>query len=119
MNREIFDRYVETQLAPALHRGDVFGPLTRTSGVRGLTPGQPVQPQEPTCGAEPPRCRRLVPLPAALQSRPEPDRDGLLQAEGSDPQAAARSYEDPCKAVGTVCELFTETECQNFLEAAG
>jgi hypothetical protein len=33
-------------------------------------------------------------------------------------KAAARSYEDPWKAVGTVCKLFTEAECQNFFEAA-
>jgi hypothetical protein len=34
-------------------------------------------------------------------------------------KAAARSYDDLWKAVGKVCELFTEAECQNFLEAAG
>jgi transposase len=34
-------------------------------------------------------------------------------------KAAARSYDDLWKAVGKVCELFTEAECQNFFEAAG
>lgn len=34
-------------------------------------------------------------------------------------KAAARSYDDLWRAVGTVCELFTEAECRNFFEAAG
>jgi len=47
MNREMFELYVETQLAPTLSKGDVFGPLTRTNGVRGLTSRQPVIAQKP------------------------------------------------------------------------
>ena len=34
-------------------------------------------------------------------------------------KAAARTYEDLWKAVGTVCNLFTEDECLNDFIAAG
>ena len=34
-------------------------------------------------------------------------------------KAAARTYEDLWKAVGTVCDLFTEDECLNYFIAAG
>ena len=31
-------------------------------------------------------------------------------------RAAARTYDDLWKAVGYVCDLFTEDECYNFLK---
>ena len=34
-------------------------------------------------------------------------------------RAAARTYEDLWRAVGHVCNLFTEKECYNFFKAAG
>jgi transposase len=34
-------------------------------------------------------------------------------------KAAARTYDDLWKAVGTVCSLFTPDECYNFFRAAG
>ena len=34
-------------------------------------------------------------------------------------KAAARTYDDLWKAVGTVCDLFTEDECLNYFIAAG
>ena len=34
-------------------------------------------------------------------------------------KAAARTYDDLWRAVGDVCDLFTEQECQNFFRAAG
>jgi hypothetical protein len=34
-------------------------------------------------------------------------------------KAAARTYDDLWKAIGTVCDLFTEDECLNYLIAAG
>ena len=33
--------------------------------------------------------------------------------------AAARTYDDLWRAVGRVCDLFTDQECYNFLKAAG
>jgi hypothetical protein len=34
-------------------------------------------------------------------------------------KAAARTYDDLWKAVGTVCNLFPEDECLNYFIAAG
>ena len=34
-------------------------------------------------------------------------------------RAAARTYEDLWRAVGHVCDLFTEEECYSFFKAAG
>ena len=34
-------------------------------------------------------------------------------------RAAARTYDDLWKAVGNVCDLFTDEECYNFFKAAG
>ena len=34
-------------------------------------------------------------------------------------KTAARTYDDLWRAVGTVCDLFTEGECLNYFSAAG
>jgi transposase len=34
-------------------------------------------------------------------------------------RAAARRYDAPWRAVGQVCDLFSEEECDNFFNAAG
>jgi transposase len=34
-------------------------------------------------------------------------------------KAAARTYQELWKAVGDVCDLFTDEECYNFFKAAG
>jgi transposase len=34
-------------------------------------------------------------------------------------KAAARCYDESWKAVGTICSIFTDNECQNFFAAAG
>lgn len=34
-------------------------------------------------------------------------------------KAAARTYDDQWKAVGKVCDLFTEEKCLNYFIAAG
>ena len=61
MNREIFDTYVETQLAPTLQMGDVVIldnlPSHKSAKGRGC----------------PQAAWSLVPLPAALQPGPQSD----------------------------------------------
>ena len=59
-NGSLFDLYVETQLVPTLQPGDVFGPLTRTGGVRGLTPRQPRRPPQPHRRSSHEEGRRVV-----------------------------------------------------------
>ena len=65
MNREFFDLYVETQLAPTLQKGDVvrrgLGPMAAHA-----SPGQPRHPPQPEGGRNPQRNRSMVPVPAAL-----------------------------------------------------
>ena len=70
MNRAAFDVWVETQLAPELGKGDVV--ILDNLAVH----------RSPKAAENPPRQGRLVPVPAALLTRPQPDRDGLLQAQG-------------------------------------
>ena len=96
-------------------------------------PRQPVQPQKPQCGPNPPRDRHMVPVFAALQSRSEPRLSGHCYAIPCRPmiemafsklkalirKAAARTYEDLWQAVGRVCGLFSDEECYNFFRAAG
>jgi hypothetical protein len=70
----------------------------------------------------------VAPVPATLQSRPEPNRNGLLKAKGpSAPdrrkdhlrRIGARTIDALWKAVGEICDLFNPGECWNFLKAAG
>jgi DDE superfamily endonuclease len=68
MNRKIFDTYVETQLAPTLQPGDVVI-------LDNL-------PSHKSAKAEALLKRSLVPVPAALQPGPQPDRNGVRQAQG-------------------------------------
>ena len=119
MNRATFDTYVETQLAPTLRKGDVFGPLTRTIGVRGLTPGQLVRHKSQHAadvlqerGAWflflPPYSPDLNPIEMAFSKL-----KALIR------KAAARTYDELWNAIGHVCDLFTDEECFNFFKAAG
>ena len=56
-------------------------------------------------------------LPAALQSRPEADRDGPRQAHLR--AAKARTFDELWKAIGNICALFSPDECRNHLKQAG
>jgi hypothetical protein len=82
MNREIFDTYVETQLAPTLQMGDVVIldnlPSHKSAKGRGC----------------PQAARSLVPLPAALQPGPQSDRNGVRKAQG--PSQAYRRKDNRC-----------------------
>jgi transposase len=107
MNRETFDRYIQTQLAPTLRRGDVVI-LDNLSSHKS-----------PRAAAS------LSDLGAWFLFLPaySPDLNPIEMAfsklKALIRKATARSYDDLWKAVGTVCDLFTEAECQNFFEAAG
>ncbi len=82
-DRQAFDVWIETQLAPILAPGSAFGPLTRTGGVRGLTPRQPVRPPQPPRRASPQGAGLMAPAAACLQPRSQPHRNGVLEAECS------------------------------------
>lgn len=86
MDKDMFDLRVEGTLAPTLRPGDVFGPLTRTDRVRGLTPRHPARASQyhgsrhsppdrsvgPLFGENAPLGRFLTLQSAQIQPRPKP-----------------------------------------------
>ena len=63
--------------------------------------------------------RRPAALPAALFARPQPDRNGLRQAQGRPSQGGRRSIEALLDAIAVALAAFTAQECMNFFAAAG
>jgi transposase len=107
MNGEMFDLYVETQLAPALGVGDVVI-LDNLSSHKSPKAAQTLR----NIGAWflflPPYSPDLNPIEMAFSKL-----KALIR------KAAARTYEQLWQAVGHVCDLFTDEECYNFFKAAG
>ena len=103
----ISDRYVETQLAPTLHKGDVviLDNLATHRSPRATAILKDI-------GAWflflPPYSPDLNPIEMAFAKL-----KALIR------KAAARTYDQLWKAVGQVCDLFKEEECYNFFKAAG
>jgi hypothetical protein len=97
MNREAFDIYVETQLAPTLHQGDVIRRGNSPPGcfLTLLIPRQPRRPQKRASRQGAQGTGRVVPVSAALLSRPEPHRNGILKAEGSPPKSRRPNHRRP------------------------
>ena len=108
MHGAAFFAYVEQVLVPALEPGDI------------------VVMDNLACHRKRRRARRhpkrrgRVALPAAIQSRLQPDRNGLLQAQGL-PQtdAPARSVNELWEAIGEATDTFTPAECQNYFACCG
>lgn len=107
MNRELFELYVETQLAPTLRPGDVII-LDNLSSHKSPKAAATMN----TVGAWflflPPYSPDLTPIEMAFAKL-----KALIR------RAAARTYEALWHAVGQVCDLFTDEECYNFFKAAG
>ncbi len=107
MNGEFFDLYVKTQLAPTLQKGDVviLGNLATHKSPKAAATLTDI-------GAWflflPPYSPDLNPIEMAFSKIKTLVR-----------KAAARTYDQLWKAVGNVCNLFTEEECYNFFNAAG
>ena len=76
------------KVAPGVVENEIFDSMdwmpTLVAAAGG--PRQSVEPQRPESRADAARGRRVVPVPAALLARPEPDRDGVLKAQGADPK---------------------------------
>ena len=107
MTREMFDSYVETQLAPTLEPGDVVI-LDNLAAHKSERAKAVLRDRGAWFLFLPPYSPDLNPIEMAFSKL-----KALIR------KAAARSYDDPWKVVGTVCDLFTDAECQNFFEAAG
>ena len=107
INRELFDLYIETQLAPTLHKGDVVI-LDNLATHRSPKAAAILKDIGAWFLFLPPYSPDLNPIEMALAKL-----KALIR------KAAARTYDQLWKAVGQVCDLFTEEECYNFFKAAG
>ncbi len=107
INRELFDLYIETQLAPTLQPGDVII-LDNLSSHKSPKASEMLHDIGCWFLPLPPYSPDLNPIEMAFAKL-----KALLR------KAAARTYDDLWKAVGAVCDLFTEDECLNYFIAAG
>ncbi|WP_211235969.1 IS630 family transposase [Leisingera aquimarina] len=107
MNRDFFDLYVETQLAPTLQRGDVII-LDNLAAHKSPNAAKVMKAVGAWFLFLPPYSPDLNPIEMAFSKL-----KALIR------RAAARTYDDLWKAVGHVRGLFTEEECYNFFAAAG
>jgi len=107
MNRNIFETYVETQLAPTLAPGDVVI-LDNLSSHKSERAKAILK----ECGAWfvflPPYSPDLNPIEMAFAK---------LKAHLR--RIKARSIDDLWRAVGNICDLYSPEECWNFLKHAG
>ena len=107
MDREMFDLYIETQLAPTLHKGDVV-----------ILDNLPVHKSPKSQALLKEQGNWFLFLP-----RYSPDLNPIEMAfaklKALIRKAAARTYHDLWQAVGHVFDLFTDEECFNFFKAAG
>ena len=107
INRKRFELYVETQLAPTLKPGDVVI-LDNLSSHKSSKAAELLKQQGAWFLFLPPYSPDLNPIEMAFSKL-----KAIIR------KAAARSYDDLWKAVGTVCDLFSTQECENFFAAAG
>jgi transposase len=107
MNREWFERYVNTQLVPTLRRGDVVI-LDNLSSHKSPRAADALREIGAWVLFLPPYSPDLNPIEMAFSKL-----KALIR------KAAARTYDELWAAVGRVCDLFTEEECFNYFKAAG
>ncbi|MDX1743169.1 MAG: IS630 family transposase [Ruegeria sp.] len=107
MNRDLFELYVETQLVPTLLPGDVII-LDNLSSHKSPKTADAMRAIGAWFLFLPPYSPDLNPIEMAFAKL-----KALIR------RAAARSYDDLWRAVGHVCDLFTDEECYNFFRAAG
>ncbi len=145
MNSEMFELYVATQLVPTLREGDVVI-LDNLSSHKNPGAARAMQNIGAWFLFLPPYSPDLVRVASiSIQAFIRQDEAALaehnafglpdefyLTRYALNPiemafsklkalirKAAARTYEELWKAVGHVCDLFTDEECYNFFKAAG
>lgn len=107
MNRQIFEHYIETQLAPTVNAGDVII-LDNLSSHKSPRAEQCLRERGAWFLFLPPYSPDLNPIEMAFSKL-----KALIR------KAAARSYQELWQTAGQVCDLFTKQECTNFFKAAG
>ena len=107
MNRQMFEAYVETQLAPTLSAGDVVI-LDNLASHKSPRAEQAIRDKGAWFLFLPPYSPDLNPIEMAFAK---------LKAHLR--RIKARTIEELWKAIGQICELYTPDECQNYFKAAG
>ena len=107
MTKEIFEIYVETQLAPTLEPGDVV--------ILDNLPGHKSE-----------RARQILKERGAwflFLPKYSPDLNPIEMAfsklKAHLRRISARTIDDLWRAVGSICDLYSPEECQNYFTAAG
>lgn len=107
MNGEIFERYVETQLAPELSRGDMVI-LDNVGFHKSQRAAERVRERGAWLLFLPPYSPDLNPIEMAFSKL-----EALLRKK------AARTFDAISTAIGDICHLFDPIQCRNFFKAAG
>ena len=107
MNRQIFDTYVETQLAPTLQPGDVVI-LDNLASHKSAKAEALLKQRGAWFLFLPPYSPDLNPIEMAFAK---------LKAHLR--RIGARTIDALCNAIGDICALYSEHECWNYLKDAG
>lgn len=107
MNMQIFEIYVETQLAPELSKGDVVI-LDNVAFHKSKRAEELVRERGAWLLFLPPYSPDLNPIEMAYSKLKT-----LLR------KRAARTFDEISDALGDICDLFNPSECRNFFKAAG
>ena len=107
INRELFDLYVETQLAPTLLPGDVIV-LDNLSSHKSPKAAGILR----DLGAW------LLPLPPYSPDL-NPIEMAFSKLKAHLRRIGARTFDDLIHAIGEICDLFSPAECWNFFKHAG
>ena len=107
MNRQIFEIYVETQLAPTLSERDIV-----------IMDNVAFHKSEKAEALIRDRGAWILFLPAYSPDL-NPIEMALSKLKTLLRKYAARSFGAICEAAGEICDLFTPQECRNFFKAAG
>ncbi len=107
MNKQIFETYVETQLAPTLSRREVVI-LDNLSSHKSPRADEIIRDQGAWPLFLPAYSPDLNPIEMAFSKIKE-----LLR------KAAARTYDELWRSLGEICDLFSAQECMNYFIAAG
>lgn len=107
MNRQIFEVYVATQLAPTLEPGDVVI-LDNLPAHKSPAAEAAIRARGAWMLFLPPYSPDLNPIEMAFSK---------LKAHLR--KRAARTIQDLWNALGAICDLYTPDECLNYFKAAG
>ncbi|HBF31232.1 transposase, partial [Rhizobium sp.] len=107
MNSRIFEKWIETRLAPTLQKGDVVI-LDNVAFHKSKRAEELVRAKGAWLLFLPPYSPDINPIEMAFSKL-----KALLR------KYAARTFKAISDALGEICDLFSVTECRNYFKAAG